>query len=441
MTAWRVQWIVGLLLAAVPAAQAQTCTLAETVQPGDCFRYGLDMKLTGQMRFAGDNGKSVPVPLSARASHSFPERILAAAGNQVQKCARVYESASAVIERGRDRSENSLRPTRKLIVAQRHRGEQLVYSPAGALTRGELELVSEHFDTLLLAGLLPGKLVKVGETWKLGGAVVQSLCSLEGMTEHALVGKLEEVGAREATFSVAGTASGVWQGAQVKTTVQASGTFDIQAKRITRVVWKQKDERGQGPVSPASTLETTVTLTRRAIEQPACLADVALVSVPEGFTPPGPMTNLEYRDPKGQYALVHSRDWFLTASSGGQVVLRLMDREWIAQVTVTPWEKEKKGRRMPAEEFKAAMRASPTWKPERELQSGDVPAQGKWIYRLSELGQLNGVSVLQNFYLVTAPTGEQVVLVFTLSPKMADKLGARDLSLVASLEVPAAAAK
>jgi hypothetical protein len=52
---------------------------------------------------------------------------------------------------------------------------------------------------------------------------------------------------------------------------------------------------------------------------------------------------------------------------------------------------------------------------------------------------MDGLAVVQNFYLVAAPGGEQVVLAFTMTPKQADKLGARDLSLVGSLDVPAAA--
>ena len=68
---------------------------------------------------------------------------------------------------------------------------------------------------------------------------------------------------------------------------------------------------------------------------------------------------------------------------------------------------------------------------------GVVPSEGRWVYRYSVTGELNGVAVMQNFYLVAAPGGEQVVLAFTLSPKNAEKLGARDLSIAASLEVPA----
>jgi hypothetical protein len=307
------------------------------------------------------------------------------------------------------------------------------------MTRPELEVVSEHFDVLAVHELLPGKAVKAGETWALAGGVAQALTGLVGVTKHDLTGKLQKVAGDEATLTFEGSATGVAQGAQVKCGVEATGTYDLKSKRLTKLVWKQKDDRDQGPISPASSLETTVTLSRKAIERPAALDDVALVSVPDGFSPPGPMTNLEFRDPKGRYALVHPRDWHLTTVSADHAVLRLMDGNlWVAQLTVTPWTKAKKGEHLSGDQFKHEMRTSADWRPERELESGEIKSEGgRWTYRLSEIGQLNGVTVMQNFYLVAAPGGEQVVLTFTLSPKMADKLGARDLTVASSIELPA----
>ena len=52
-------------------------------------------------------------------------------------------------------------------------------------------------------------------------------------------------------------------------------------------------------------------------------------------------------------------------------------------------------------------------------------------------GKLEGANVVQNFYLIASPNGEQVVLVFTMTPKQADKIGARDLSVIGGLEIPA----
>jgi hypothetical protein len=442
MKAWRVSGAVLLLLVSVPAGWGQACNLAELVKTGDCFRYELQMQLTGEARFRKDD-KTVPVKLSAAASHAYPERVLAVNGATVQKSVRTYESARATIQRGNDKTDCVLRASRTFVVAQRYKDEHLVYSPAGALYRTEIELLADHFDTLAVTGVLPAKEVEVGETWKLTNPVTQALCSLEGMTENKLAGKLDKVAGNTANFSITGSAAGVENGAMVKLTVEALGEFDLKAKRLTRLRWKQKDTRDQSPVSPASTVETTVVVGRKAIEQPRELDDVALVKVPEGIVPPAAMTHVEYRDGKSRYALVHTRDWQLTAVTADHAVLRLMDRgDFVAQVSITPWDKAKKGEHLSPEQFKEAMAGTSGWRPEKELQAEVVPStDGRWMYRLSVLGKLDGESVVQNFYLVAAPTGEQVVLTFTLSPKQVDKLGARDLSLAASIEVPAALEK
>src|SRR5262249_38451192 len=142
MSAFKMPFVAAVVLALGQAAWAQSYDLSETVKAGDSFRHALDMKLAGEMRFVKEDAKTVTVKLTAAATHSFDERVLVAEQGQVRKAARNYETAKVAIERGSDKSENSLRPSRKLIVAQRHKGVHLVYSPSGAMTRGELEVVS-----------------------------------------------------------------------------------------------------------------------------------------------------------------------------------------------------------------------------------------------------------------------------------------------------------
>src|SRR5262249_43235062 len=149
-----------------------------------------------------------------------------------ERVARFYEVAKAVVTTGKDRTERELRPQRRLVVAQRHKEQPLVYSPAGAMYRGELDLTSEHFDTLALGGALPGKSLAVGETWKLPNTVVQALCNFEGLTEQKLLGKLERVSGDEAVFSLSGPAAGVELGALVKVKIEATGKFDLKRKRL-----------------------------------------------------------------------------------------------------------------------------------------------------------------------------------------------------------------
>ena len=441
MGAWRVLGTIGLLLAATRGGWAQTYMLAEKPQAGECFKIQLDMKLSGEMRIRKED-KTEPIKLEAAAVHEYPERsLIVAPDGLVQKAARRYETAKATISVGSDHFEHTLRPDRRLFVAQFYKDQKLVYSPSGALLDDELKLTAEHFDSAMVTGILPGKEVSVGDTWKLCSSVVQALCNFEGVTEHALIGKLESATPDKATFSVNGTATGIELGAIVKLKIEALGRFDLKSKRLVSLEWKQKDERDQSPASPASVVDLTITLKRQPIDQPAALSDVALVSVPQEWEPPAQLTQLDYRDAQGRYSLLYPREWHVTAQMKDQLVMRRMDRgDFVAQATLTPWKKADKGKHMTAEEFKEAMNSMAGWQPEKELQSGEVPAEnGRWVYRYSSSGQMDGVAAVQNCYLIATPEGEQMIVVFTMTPKQVDKLGARDLSLIGSLEIPAAA--
>jgi hypothetical protein len=445
MSAWRVLIIAaslfGVFQSGARAREPQTYPLAESVQSGDCFRIRLDMKLEGEMRVERRD-KMESLPLKAAATHEYPERVLSVGKDGVpDKAARVYETARASITVTGETSERTLRPERRLVVAQRHKDQPLVYSPAGALTRAELDLTSDHFDTLAVVGLLPGKAVAAGDTWKVANGVVQALCNFDGLTEQDLAGKLDEVKDGVAYFTVSGTSGGVDQGAQVKMDVAAKGRFDLKAKRLVALEWKQKERRDPGPVSPATTLTATNTLTRTPIDQPDKLSDVALVSVPDNFAPPATMTYLELRDAKGRYELLHGREWQMVSATDSHQVLRLMDRgEFVAQATISPWTSAERGKHLSGDEFRDAIYGAPGFELKKELQAGEVPSDSKerWVYRLSALGEMDGVEVMQNCFLIAGPNGEQVVVTFTLTPKQVEKLGARDLTFIASLEVPAA---
>jgi hypothetical protein len=441
MFARRVCVAAAFLLAAASAAPCQAYLLTETVQAGDCFHLALDMKLSGEIHVRKADA-AANLKVTATGAHEYPERVLAVGGNMAQKTARRYETAKAVVTVGGDSSERTLRPERRLVVAQRDKEQLLVYSTGGAFTQEELELAHDHFDTLALSGLLPGKAVAVGDTWKITNAVAQAVCNYEGVTEQTLTGKLESVKDDTAVFSINGTSNGIDQGAMVKMKVAATGKFDLKSKRLTSLEWKQNDEREQGPVSPASMVEATTTVVRKGIDQPESLSDEALVSVPSE-APPAGLVRLDCHDPKGRFSFLYNREWQITSQTNDHVILRLMDNgDFVAQATVTPWTAAEKGMHLTPEAFREAMNNTPSWSPEKELQAGEAPApEGRWIYRISMVGKMDDLAVLQNFYLVAAPGGEQVIVAVTLTPKEAEKLGARDLALVGGIDLPATVEK
>jgi hypothetical protein len=77
---------------------------------------------------------------------------------------------------------------------------------------------------------------------------------------------------------------------------------------------------------------------------------------------------------------------------------------------------------------------------EKLLEAEEVKGamNGNWIYRVAAEGEMNGVAALQYFYLVAGPQGEQLLVTFTMTPAQAQKLGARDLTLLRGLAFPPA---
>jgi hypothetical protein len=184
--------------------------------------------------------------------------------------------------------------------------------------------------------------------------------------------------------------------------------------------------------------ESHYTMTRSLVPQPETLTDASLVSVPSGFSLPEPLTFLEYRDPKERFELGYAREWQVVAQMENRLVLRLMERgDFVAQATITYWTPAPKGQHLSEEEFKTAMTNMPGWLVEKELQSGEVPSGGnRWVFRYSTLGKMDGMAVVQNFYLVAASSGEQIVVAVTLTPKKVEQLGSRDLALAGSIDFP-----
>jgi hypothetical protein len=396
------------------------------------------MHLTGDLHLTRDD-KSVSVKLSATASHAFPERVQAADSKGVKKVARVYETARALIVLGGSRSQRALRDDRTLIVVQRPEDKTLTYCPKGALTREELELTDGHLDTLALSGLLPGKTVKVGDTWKIAPGVVQAMCHLDGLEEHALVGKLEEVSGGQARISITGKASGIELGAVVKLGINGTCLFDTNKQTIVGLMWKQEDERAAGPVSPASSFDIIYEVKRSRIDEPKALSPIALISVPEGFEPPGQLILLTFNEEGLPYRFLYDRGWHITGQTSEQLVLRYLERgDFIVQANLMTGTKAQPGDHMTAEAFKKLVAESPGFQAEQELQVGEVPGmeEGRWVYRVSLLGDLEGLKVLQNFYVLAGAEGHQVLATFTLSQANVEKVGSKDLVLVGSLELP-----
>ncbi len=432
----RIWLTLGLWWTVAVACHAQTVELKEVSLADQCFRVEMTLDLKGKISIQQD-GKTVTFPQDAKASHEFFERVLETTNGLVDKSARHYLKAEGTIAFNNQATKRTLPKERAFMVAHQTKEGFVIYSPKSALNREEVEL-TEHFNTLAIPGLLPGKETKVGETWKLDNTTTLLLCDLDGLTGHDVTCKLESVEGEQAKLSIAGTASGIDFGAQVKMLINGSAIFNVKEKRIVEIEWKQSDQRDQGPVSPALAADVSVKLKRSPIAEPMELSKFALVPIPPGNAPAN-LTNFTHQDRKARYELTHSRDWHVVSPEGSdQLVLRLLERgDFVAQASVTPWKKIDPVNLPTLDQFHELVADTPGWAEEsvQEKTKVDSPA-GYTVYRVTASGKLENVKSVQSFYLIASPKGEQVVVTFSMVPAQVSKLGARDLTLVRSIVFP-----
>src|SRR5687768_13574933 len=130
MSAWRT-WsaLAGVLLTA-SAGWGQNHLIIEAPKPGECFRVEIMTSLSGNLKVTR-NDKPAAVPLSATNEHLILEKVLAEDKGTARKVARHYLKAQSAGTLGSDKTERTLNPERRLIVAQRADDSLLCYSPAG----------------------------------------------------------------------------------------------------------------------------------------------------------------------------------------------------------------------------------------------------------------------------------------------------------------------
>lgn len=416
------------------AARAQSVSLTEAPLAQRCVRNELTMELEGKI-IVRQNDKENAYPHRAQAKHVFMERYLEVSGPIATKAARHYLTAEASTTFNNDETtKRTLRPERKFLVAQRTKDQLVTFSPHGPMTRTEME-VTEHLDTMAIAGLVPGKNIEVGKSWSISNTVVAALCDLDGLTEQNLEATLEKVDGNLAHIKIVGKAHGINLGAQVGMLINARCEFDVKQQRITFLEWKESDDRRQGPVSPALNADVTIKLKRTPIDEPEQLNKFALVPIPDAAMPPEKLTNLYHHDAKKRFTFSHARNWHVVSpDDNGQLVMRLVERgEFIAQATITPWKKVDPAKAMSMSDFAELMAKTPGWALDKETDRKTLenPPKGHHtVHRVIASGELDGVRTVQYFYLIVASNGEQLIVTFSVVPQQVQRLGSRDLEMV-----------
>jgi hypothetical protein len=440
--------------------------LGEAMRRGTTTRVGIELKAQGLFRpglppeaVGAEARMPKPLTLDVQTRLVFSERVLelvedvasaavrsgaggavdrprpGAAGRARKVVRQVIQAASAINGEVRPTAA-AVRPEVAWLVAERrHRdGPVVVVSPAGPLTRSELELVQVAGDPLALADALPGGPVGLGQHWRVGDLAAQAVSGYDVVTSHALDATLEAADGTRARVRIKGRVEGSALGGAGVVTCDGFLTFDRRMSWIDRLELHRAETRRPGPVEAGLDVKSTLTMTRQAEQPPATLSEPALAGSPLEITPLS--QRLLLIAPDGKSSLLHDRHWHTFWDDPKRIVLkRLEGSQVVAQCNIAVGPPAGKGRHQDPAQFRDDIRRALRHRFVQFLGAGQVDGDpaGGFRYKVGVQGREGSLGVVWYYYLVAGPAGDQLLVTFTLAQGYAPTFGDQDAEMIGSL--------
>ena len=424
-----------LMLTGVPWASGdEPVRLAEASDAGRAVATTVTLDAAG--RFIPESKPGAPssvFELKVRNRLRYVELPLTVEERRVRRSLRLPEEAEATIE-GEEpiRSERlTLRPEIDRIVAELDpSGDPVVASPGGPLTRSEFELVQTPADPLLLPDLLPDRPVAVGDRWAVPDAVVRSLTGYDAIATNGLEASATSIGDAEAEVALEGRVTGAALGGRGVMDLKGSLTFGRNSSLIQSLRLERAERREPGPVEAGLEFQSRLLVERSIVEPPE---GAAAIEVPG--TIPEDWLLLRYNDPTGRYRLDHDRDWYVFSEDDRQTILRRLDRgNVVAQCNLVAGPTVEPGAAPKPDRFRQDIQKALGERFDAFEGVGPIDApDGETRLRLSVKGHQGDEPIIWYYYMVSGPSGEQLVAAFTLRGAEADRFGRRDRRMIGSL--------
>jgi hypothetical protein len=457
----RLAWL-GLVLPLVGSGRLAagepkgTIVLAEAVTRGAASRVRIELKASGLARPGLPPGKvaanaKMPKPLALEVETRliFSERVLALTedagplgGPQVADRGRprkvvrhVIEAAAAINVEGQPRA-TSLRPAVSLLVAERRRqgNPVVVVSPAGPLSRSELELVEVPGDPLTLIDLLPSRPVGVGQSWRVGEAAVTAISGYDQIKDNHLDATLESCDEARAQVRIRGRIDGWLQGAEGLMSCDGLLGFDRRMGWIDRLEINRNESRRPGPIEEGVDVKSTLSVTRQAETPPATLNDAALAGYSLAIDPRSELLVQDAPDEKS--SLLHDRNWHVFwGDSKSMVLKRLQGGRVVAQCNLVVAPAAGRGRHQDPAQFRDEVRRALGKRFVDFIGSGVVDGDpaGGFRFKVGVQGREGDVGIVWYYYLIASPAGDQLVATYTLAARDAQAFGEQDVEMMGSL--------
>ncbi len=310
-----------------------------------------------------------------------------------------------------------------------------MFSPAGSLTREELDAIDIQGNSLVVDRLLPDKPVAVGDNWQHSEQLLAALLGLDEVAKTTVKSTLKEVADTVARFEFEGNVEGAIYGVSTRIEIKGRYRFDLQRKRIDWVAMLVKEEREGSFVDDGLDVVSRLRMTVMAADEPASLADAALAGLT--LKPTRELTELVCRSPAGDWQCRHDRRWFVyhQRPNSTAIVLRLVDRGMPAgQCNLTALPRRQPDKLVSLEEFQADVRRALEKAFGEFVTAGQSTNEaGYRVFRVVVHGAASDIPMRWIYYHLADPQGRQAAFTFVVEQKLTERFADADKGLVGSL--------
>lgn len=418
---------------AAPSEAEQIYDLQSVRRESEITRVEALLEVEGKLKLkAGDTIQSYPVSVAGKIA--YDEKLLEGKPSELDwlRSLRQYQQTDAAISIEKGQVTPQLRADRHLIGVVVRDGRPLLYSPDGPLSREELDLIELPGNSLLIEGLLPEEPVRLNESWKHSDNLLAALLNIEAIGANEVESRLVEVTDDTARIETAGHVNGAIHGVATEIELKAKIKVDLSLRRITWFAMALKEQRSIGHVDPGVEVVARLQMKLTPDVDSPRLDPAALKLTRQQFQ--NADARLSYESPTGRYGLLYDRRWFVINDEPELTVLRYVDRgELLAQcnISVRP-----EGEIPPLAKFQQDIKQSLGDSFGQFVRASQtVNDQGLAVYRVVASGMASDLPIQWNYYLVSDPEGNSVVLLFTLEEHLVERFGAADEELVSNVRI------
>ena len=309
----------------------------------------------------------------------------------------------------------------------------MLFSPAGSLSREELDLIDVPGCSAVIDQLLPAQAVAAGQRWKHSAELMSGMLGLDQVTENSAQSELVSVADGVARMQISGHVEGVVDGAATQVELKGKYQFDTQTNRILWFGLLIKEDRKAGDVAGGFDVVARLQMQIAPLAESPELTEASLRGMPLEPTPS--LTQLAYRSAENAWRLAHDRSWYLTTDDRDRAIFRLLSQgQRIAQCNIAPWARDQVGKDVTLEQFQDQIRAALEKHFGQFVEASESVSPSKYrVLRVVAQGEASDLPIQWYYYLMTDDHGRQVVLTFTVANEFVDRFGDADRKLVRAL--------